>query len=221
MKIVRDIYRDPARWRGALATQTVNPAITNYALAGVNHWLKNDLSPANSLRVSDLFGSLYVTGYFGDVISSTSPTEITQANPGVVTSKNHGYSDGQTLMMWISTGMTQLNKKKVKITKIDANSYSLDVDTSSYSSYVSSSQNYVTPSLLFDLMDQSLAKFTNDPGQLSNEIHLFQPAGDAELSVRKVRVWIFNLCQRCFDAGDFLAGSTGHRSRQWADASPI
>ena len=64
MKIVRDIYRDPARWRGALATQTVNIGITNAVLAGVGYWLKNDLPPANSLQVSDLFEKSLRHGIF-------------------------------------------------------------------------------------------------------------------------------------------------------------
>ena len=62
------------------------------------------------------------------------PSAITNANPGVVTSRNHGYSSGQTLIMWIASGMTQLNKKRVTISRIDANTYALDVDTSDYES---------------------------------------------------------------------------------------
>jgi len=109
----------PARWRGSTATQTVNPAVTNYALAGATNGLKNDLSPANSLRVSDLFASLYVTGYFGDAYFEHGSIGDYTGKSGIVTSKHHGYSDGQTLIMWMATGMTQLNKKKVTITKID------------------------------------------------------------------------------------------------------
>ena len=146
---------------------------------------------------------------------------ITQANPGVVTSKNHRYSDGQALMMWMATGMTQLNRKKVTIRKIDANSYSLDVDTSGYGSYVSSTQNYVTPSLLFDLMDQSLAKYMSDPAAYPTKYTYFnEQVTQSFLSGTCAFGYSTSVSVASLQA-TFWPAQLGHRSSQWADAPPI
>ena len=64
MSVVRDTYGVGyrRRWRGVLATQTVNPDVTQRMLAGVNQYL---LEHAVTLTVSDIFDDLAVTGYWG------------------------------------------------------------------------------------------------------------------------------------------------------------
>ena len=45
MKIIRDVYNDPARWEGALATQMANAGVTDNVLAGVTTGVKTFCYP--------------------------------------------------------------------------------------------------------------------------------------------------------------------------------
>lgn len=64
-------------------------------------------------------------------------TNITQANPGVVTVEGHGYTTGDRVRLGGVGGMTQVNGQDFTITSIDANSFSLGVDTTTYGAYTS------------------------------------------------------------------------------------
>lgn len=69
--------------------------------------------------------------------ASKAITAITQANPGVVTATAHGYASGQKIYLSGIVGMTQLNGTVVTITVIDANSFSIGVNTTSFTAYSS------------------------------------------------------------------------------------
>lgn len=133
MKIIRDVYNDRTRWRGALATQTVSTTVTNNNLVGVNYYLTNGL--AGALVVADLYKSLYVTGYFGDVTLGTGISAITAANPAQVTSNGHGLSNGNSVRMFVQRGPTSLNNTDVTVTVVDANNYTIGVNTSAMASF--------------------------------------------------------------------------------------
>lgn len=125
MKIIRDVYQDASRWRGALATQTVDVAKTRNALAGVNYWRKNVLKPRRSLQVSELFKSLYVTGYFGFAVLSQKVSHITNGTPGVCTSVNHGFKNGQKIKLFVTDGPRQLNERFATVANRTANTFEL------------------------------------------------------------------------------------------------
>ena len=111
MKIVSDVYADASRWRGALATQTVDPAKTLQILEGVNYWRAHRLVPANSMPVSGLFQSLYVAGYFGYVASARAISGISNAAQGVVVCKGHGFKNGQSIKLYVTNGSIQLDDR--------------------------------------------------------------------------------------------------------------
>ncbi len=69
-------------------------------------------------------------------------TAVTRANPGVVTSVSHGFSSGDMILIKGLVGMTQLNDLEFTITVLDADTFSLDVDTSAYANYVSGGSAY-------------------------------------------------------------------------------
>lgn len=74
----------------------------------------------------------------GYVLESTKAiTAITKANPGAVTSTAHGYSTGDRVYFAGIGGMTQLNGRYVTITKTGANSYTIGLDTSGFTTYTS------------------------------------------------------------------------------------
>ena len=75
--------------------------------------------------------------------SAKNISNITNANPGVITVSSHGYSDGDEIYISDVGGMTELNGSYYLVKYIDANNFSLtdidgnDIDTTSYSSYTS------------------------------------------------------------------------------------
>ncbi len=76
--------------------------------------------------------------------STMAVTGITQANPGVVTTLlNHGLPTGQVINIAGIVGMTELNNTPLTITVLTEKTFSIGVDTSAYTAYVSG--GVVTP----------------------------------------------------------------------------
>lgn len=72
------------------------------------------------------------------VASSGSISNVTKANPAVVTSAAHGLKTGSVVFIDGVVGMTQLNGNNYVITVIDANNYSLNgINSTNYTTYVS------------------------------------------------------------------------------------
>lgn len=65
-------------------------------------------------------------------------TGITQANPGVVTSAGHGYTNGDEIVISGVVGMTQVNGRTFKVAGVTANTFELSGEnTSGYTAYSS------------------------------------------------------------------------------------
>ncbi len=92
-------------------------------------------------------------------------TAITKANPAVVTSSSHGYSNGDFVTITSVVGMTEVNNKTFKVADKTTNTFELqdvdgnDINSSSYTTYSSAgtankiyqiTTNYTTAQL-FDL----------------------------------------------------------------------
>lgn len=69
-------------------------------------------------------------------------TAITNANPGVVTSASHGFSNGDRVFISGVIGMTQVNDLQFPVANVATNTFELDVDTSAYSAYSSGGLAY-------------------------------------------------------------------------------
>lgn len=92
------------------------------------------------------FGNLYMRVFQngGSVVEAAKTiTGITQANPGVVTSNAHGYSNGDVVDISGVVGMTQVNGKRFIVAGAAANTFQLtdesgaNVNTTSYTAYSS------------------------------------------------------------------------------------
>ena len=92
------------------------------------------------------FGNNYIRFYkdSGAILESNKTiTGITQANPGVVTSAAHGFSNGDTVVISGVVGMTQVNGKRFKVASVATNTFQLqdidgaNVNTTSYTAYSS------------------------------------------------------------------------------------
>ena len=87
------------------------------------------------------FGDQYIRFFKdnGQITNATKNiTNITQANPAVVTVASHGYTNGTDV--WINSvgGMTQLNGRRFRIANVTTNTFELSgVDSTSYTTYTS------------------------------------------------------------------------------------
>jgi hypothetical protein len=92
------------------------------------------------------FGDQYIRFYKDKGIiteSAVSITDITQANPAVVTAASHGYNNGDHVIISSVTGMVEVNGKTFKVANKTTNTFELqDVDgnninSSSFTAYAS------------------------------------------------------------------------------------
>lgn len=65
-------------------------------------------------------------------------TGATKANPVVINSTNHGFVTGDIVYINNVGGMTQINNKIFTVTRVDANSYKLNVNGNNYNNYSNS-----------------------------------------------------------------------------------
>jgi hypothetical protein len=102
--------------------------------------------------------------------SSLAVTNVTNANPGVVTTAlNHGFTTGQTGEITGMIGMSALNGVPFTITVLSEKTFSVGINTGAYAPYVSG--GVVTPNLrnetpnIFDAPDTYSVPFVNPPQQ--------------------------------------------------------
>lgn len=99
------------------------------------------LAPAQAILTSNGFTTFSTGASYATTQATISAA--TKANPCVITAASHGFATGDTVTISSVVGMTQLNTNRYIITKIDANSFSLNdlfgnpVNSSAYGTYVS------------------------------------------------------------------------------------
>lgn len=72
-------------------------------------------------------------------------TAITKAATPTVSATTHGFQTGDRIIFVIAAGMTQLNLRPATVTVIDPNSFSIDIDTSAFSTFTAGTVNvYIT-----------------------------------------------------------------------------
>ena len=84
--------------------------------------------------------------------SSATISAITLANPGQVTANAHGFSNGDKIYIENVVGMTQVNGMVFTIAGVAANTFTIGVDTTSYTAYSSAgnARKYVQPAEALD-----------------------------------------------------------------------
>lgn len=109
-------------------TDFSNSASENLLTCQVGRWLSDtQLFAAGATKLFRYWPSKVVT-----------ITGATKANPCVITATGHGFRTGITVTISGVGGMTQLNGNTYTITRIDANSFSLDgVNSTAYGTYTS------------------------------------------------------------------------------------
>ncbi len=179
MQLIRTAYgASRSRWRGVIATQTVNTAATDYILIGVDYYLTNVAAPGTV--TSDLFDELDVTSYFGDVWLAAPITDISQDFPAVVSTyySPNGLTNGQDLMIGLhpDNGMGPLDFTYVTVAGVAAGSFQCSgVNSSGYPAFSTSGDNnaYYTDARIFRLFDESEQANTDFPGTYPTIYSLF------------------------------------------------
>jgi len=98
---------------------------------------------------------------------------ITQANPGVVTTtEDHGYETGYKVRFFfpLNVGMNELKDKVVTITKIDATSFSIGVDTSNFDVFSPVGTSQLPQVIPVGSFTDSLILPTDNGGNISPEL---------------------------------------------------
>lgn len=67
----------------------------------------------------------------------------TEANPGSITVLNHGYSTGDEVHFHDVGGMTELNGNGYTVTKVDADTFTIGVNTTGFTTYTSGGSSYL------------------------------------------------------------------------------
>lgn len=104
-----------------------------------------DHDPANLNRLADDNWTLTTINYAPTISPPTftgstvkNVTNITQANPAVVTAVGHTFSTGNTVTIDNVVGMTEVNARSFKITVVDADNIELDgEDSTAHTAYAS------------------------------------------------------------------------------------
>lgn len=113
------------------------------------------------------FGNLYARFYRNNsAITETAKviTGITQANPAVVTSNAHGFSNGDEVEVAAIVGMTELNARRFTVAGVTANTFQLSgINSTGYGAYASGGTaarvyTVVTPYVTADLFQLKFAQ---------------------------------------------------------------
>lgn len=115
-------------------------------------------------------------------------TGVTRANPGVVTSAAHGFSNGQEIYIDNVGGMTQLNARNFIVANATANTFTLkdafgtDIDTTGFTAYTSGGSadtiyEISTPYVEADLFDLRYA-------QSADTMYIVHPSYDIRVLTR-------------------------------------
>ncbi|MBX9589693.1 MAG: hypothetical protein K2X43_10330 [Hyphomonadaceae bacterium] len=96
----------------------------------------------------------------GPVKGPKTITGATRASPVVITAKDHGLANGETVYITGVNGMTQINNKEFTVANATANTFALSgINGKNYSSYTSGGSAYCT------LLGCTYFKFKNPSGQ--------------------------------------------------------
>ncbi len=96
----------------------------------VSVFVNSSLAVVANLGVGNLTATASQTN-FGFI------TQASQSNPCVITSLDHGLRTGDQIQIMNVMGMIELNGNSYTVTYIDANTFSLDTDSTAFTTYIS------------------------------------------------------------------------------------
>ncbi len=150
----REIINLVGRGRASIKSKTSTTVVVcdiiedfpNTSAIAAGDW-KLSGTPVSKLTIDTtvLGATATIKSYYTDSAlgSSKAITNITQANPGVVTSNGHGFANGDKVLITNVLGMTQVNKRYWTVKATAANTFALgndenaNFDTTNYTAYTS------------------------------------------------------------------------------------
>ena len=142
-----------ARCKINLATYTFNGSVTR--LETTRSWFDTALTQTNSVIQKAITG-------------------ITKANPAIVTAVNHGFTTGQHVEISAVGGMTAINGRTGTVTFIGANSFSINIDTTLFSTYTSGGLATLAPASEY-FQGGLVTWLTGLNAGLQHEVKLYTP----------------------------------------------
>ena len=116
------------------ATQASPIVITTSSDHGYSNGDEVEIASVGGM--TEINGRRFTVGHV--LAAAKNITDITAANPGVVTSVAHGYSDGDRVYIESVVGMTEVNDTEFVVTNKTADTFELGTtDTSGYTAYTS------------------------------------------------------------------------------------
>lgn len=109
--------------------------------------------------------------YLGRTIAITG---ITQANPGAVTAVAHGLITGQKVYIYAVQGMVEVNGAEFTITRVDADHFTIGVNTTGYAAYTTGG----VVQLIFSGDNSNFFSWVNYPDASNNPRLLFTNYAD-------------------------------------------
>lgn len=152
-------------------------------IAGIT--MRRNASPFSSFTLDTTTGILTLTA-----LSTATITNITQANPGVVTtSAPHGFSNGDKIWIKNVVGMTQVNNLVFTIAGASGSTFNLGISTASYTAYSSggTAERHVQPTDTFDWTGEFDVPVRFDADHIAATLEEFS-AGGTDITLVEVRV---------------------------------
>jgi Flp pilus assembly protein TadG len=174
-------------------------AIVPYSM-GVNLGSRADSARGAVASAKAFTGAAWAAG------SGKGISGVSKANPAVVTSNGHGFSNGDRVWIDGVKGMTQLNGKVYVVANRSTNTFQLaSVDSRYYSKYKSSSNDYATECLTNDC---EVVVTSNNHGFKNNEeIYIENVKGMTQINDR---TWtVQNVTSNTFVLKDSLGPDYG------------
>jgi len=160
-KIVKDVYGPSRRssWRGSLGSQTVNTAVTQAGIDGINWYLANE-APGGTI-MADVMDEVLGAPYFLPFVGSVDIQSITPGATTTINANAHGYGAGSKVRIFVSVdGTVHLNNQGFTISTVTTNSFVIPINTTGS---VYSGTMWLADGNFFQIMDDSLTNFTNTP----------------------------------------------------------
>lgn len=105
------------------------------SLASAYQWMNEDLKALAMTCAQENSELGRTTGSITTVTGTI--TAATKANPCQLTVATHGLSSNDEVLVTDVVGMTELNGQEVTVTVVDANNFTIGIDSSSYTTYSS------------------------------------------------------------------------------------
>lgn len=126
-------------WNTTNTNSTANPGVVKEAwflpsdTAASAYLLKNTAGAATDETTHVTSGGFTLYNGVGEQMGATQTgTALSKANPGVIASVAHGLSTGDVVKIWSTTLMLQVAAMVYVVTKVDADHFSIPVNTSAF-----------------------------------------------------------------------------------------